>query len=86
MQQVQPGSPSKKSRARRLKKYKNTTYNNIIIIILLEVAGASEASLGRPSRLFPFRCGAGRAAPGAVFKKEGVSRLHLLHLLRLEKL
>jgi hypothetical protein len=45
MQQVQPGSARKKPRARRLKKYKNTTYNNNIIIILLEVANGSEASL-----------------------------------------
>ena len=47
MQQVQPGSPSKKSRARvDSKKYNNTTYNNNIIIIFLEVAATSEASLG----------------------------------------
>ena len=47
MQQVQPGFARKKPRARvESKKYKNTTYNNIIIIILLEVANSSEASLG----------------------------------------
>ena len=57
MQQVQPGSPSKKSRARvELKKYNNTTYNNNIIIIILEVAVAdtSEASLWFPLRPYTY--------------------------------
>ena len=55
MQQVQPGSPSKKSRgARKLKKYNNTTYNNNIIIIFLEVADTSEASLGFPLRPYTY--------------------------------
>jgi hypothetical protein len=55
MQQVQPGSARKKSRARarRLKKYNNTTYNNIIII-LFEVADTSEDPLGRPLRPYTY--------------------------------
>jgi hypothetical protein len=49
------GVPEQKiSRARRLKKYKNTTYNKNIIIILSEVADTSEASLGFPLRPYTY--------------------------------
>ena len=66
------GVRAQKTLARaRLKKYKNTTYNNNNIIILLEVAVTSEASLGMSPEAIHILDVPRVARPRRGFKMEG---------------